>query len=97
MNRVAAPLLFASPEQINLVIPFSSAEAGTVTVEVLKNGQLVSTFEKLARFAHVGMFTRDSTGAGTLAALNQDLSVNSEANPASPGSVVAIFVAGTGA
>ncbi len=97
VNRVAAPLLFASPEQINFVIPFSSAEAGTVTVEVRKNGQLVSSFEKLARFAHVGMFTRDSTGAGTLAALNQDLSVNSEANPASPGSVVAIFVTGTGA
>jgi len=97
VNSVAAPLLFASPGQINFVTPFSTLETGTVAVEVRRDEVIVDQFHKLARFAHLGLFTSDSTGTGMLASLNQDLSLNSSTNPAQPGSVVALFVTGVGA
>jgi uncharacterized protein (TIGR03437 family) len=44
-----------------------------------------------------GIFTLDSSGTGTAAVLNQDGSVNSKTNPAAAGSVISLFVTGTGA
>ena len=97
VNGVAAPILYASPGQINLVAPFNTPEQGIVTVEVRRGGALVSSFEKRARFAHLGLFNLDGREGGVLAALNRNLSLNNAENPALPGSVVSIFATGVGA
>jgi uncharacterized protein (TIGR03437 family) len=43
-----------------------------------------------------GIFTKTQTGTGQAAALNQDGSPNSEANPAARGSTVSLFATGEG-
>jgi len=42
------------------------------------------------------IITTDGSGFGTAAAINQDGSVNSESNPAIPGSIVALYLTGLG-
>jgi len=43
-----------------------------------------------------GIFTKGSTGSGQGAIINQNGTVNSDANPASPGDIVLIFGTGEG-
>jgi uncharacterized protein (TIGR03437 family) len=92
-----APILYTDPGQINLVTPFGIPTAGTVPVEVRRNGSLISAFEKQVSDSHAALFTSDGSGFGLLAALNQDGSINSSLNPASLGSVVSVFGTGFGA
>ena len=92
-----APLLYAAPNQINLVVPFALAAGSTANFELRRSGSVVASFPTNVVSQHLGLFTLDSTGTGQLAALNQDGSVNSAANPAQPGTAVAIFATGLGA
>jgi uncharacterized protein (TIGR03437 family) len=43
------------------------------------------------------ILTQDPSGTGQAAAINQDGTVNSIANPAKPGSIVSLYVTGAGA
>jgi uncharacterized protein (TIGR03437 family) len=43
-----------------------------------------------------GIFTADSTGSGQAAVLNQDGSLNSASNPASPGTIITLYATGEG-
>ena len=90
-----APLLYVSNNQINMVAPFGIPTRGTVLIELRQNGTIVGTFDQTAWPEDPGLFTTNS--AGQLAALNQDGSVNSPNNPATKGSIVAIFATGLGA
>jgi len=94
MNGIPAPLLYVGPNQINLQVPFELAQYyGNVPVPLqvmLPSGTLAMQF---AQSQSVGLFM--SGGGPSAAALNQDGTVNSSANPAAPGSIVALF--GTGA
>jgi uncharacterized protein (TIGR03437 family) len=88
----AAPILYASSTQINTVVPFEvSAPASVVSI------QGVAAYE-LAVFPELpGLFTANGSGTGQLAALNQDGTVNSAANPAKAGSIVSVYLTGAGA
>ena len=44
-----------------------------------------------------GLFTANASGTGQIAALNQDYSVNSQARPAGPNTVVQLYATGGGA
>jgi uncharacterized protein (TIGR03437 family) len=44
-----------------------------------------------------GIFTVTGTGTGQAAAINQDGSINSASNPAPRGSIIAVYITGTGA
>jgi len=95
MNSTAAPLLYVGPNQINLQVPFeigqSQLYSPPIQVQViLPSGTLEMQF---AESQSLGLFT--SGGGPYAAALNQDGTVNSAANPAAPGSIVTLF--GTGA
>ena len=92
-----APILYAGPGQINLVVPFGIPTTGTVAVEIRRNNLVISAFEKPVSDGHAALFTSDGSGFGLLAALNQDGSINSSLSPASPGSVVSVFGTGFGA
>ena len=84
---VAAPVLYAGPNQINVQIPFE-AIAGRVDLSLPSEGITI----QLPITRSLGIFTTDGTHA---AAVNQDGTVNSAANPAAMGSVVTLY--GTGA
>ena len=92
VNGVRAPLLYASPGQINGQIPNSTA-VGTGTIVVTSSG--VSSAPVSLQVAAVApqIFIASAT---RILALNQDGSVNGTANPAPSGSIVTIFLTGQG-
>ena len=99
IGDLPAPILYADAGQINLVAPFAIPTSGTVPVEIRRNGSLIASFNQKVIEIHSGLFRNDGNGSvyGSLAALNQDGSVNGASNPASPGSVITVFGTGFGA
>lgn len=87
-----APLLWVQDTQINLAVPWSVA-GPTTEVCVTYNSVRSNCLSLPVAQAAPGVFTVDGTYA---AALNQDGSVNSAANPAPPDSIVAVFATGLG-
>ena len=87
IGGVAAPVLYAGPNQINVQIPFE-AIAGRVDLTLPSEGIAI----QLPITRSLGIFTTDGVHA---AAVNQDGTVNSAANPAAIGTVVTLY--GTGA
>jgi len=89
-NGVPAPLLYADSGQINLVIP-GLVEPDIIPVQlVTPAGTVDGPSISLAHIPVNGVFQNYQTGLA--AALNQDVSVNSPANPANAGTIVAVFV-----
>ena len=91
-----APLLYASLNQINLVVPFEVYGKKTARLEIIDQGQTIATLPLPVGPAAPAIFTQDTTGFGPGAILNQDSSLNSPSNPAVRGSVVAIYATGFG-
>ena len=91
-----APLLFVWWNQLNAVVPYNVAGKESVTIVVERDGETSAEFEMPVSDSHPGLFTRDSTGAGLGALLNQDGSINSPENPAPAGSIVSFYGTGEG-
>ena len=91
-----APVLFVSEHQLSAVAPLGLPNGPWVDVEVVRDG-LGSGFERLPIAAAAPrIFTRDASGRGLAATLNEDGSVNGPGNPAPAGSVIQIFAVGGG-
>lgn len=91
-NGVAAPLTYASRDQINAVVPFEMADWPATNVLVLKNGTPLAPIQMPIVAVNPAVFP-----VGTLLALvNQDGTLNSTANPAPRGSVVTLYLTGAG-
>ena len=95
-NGVAAPLLFASKEQINAIAPSGLAARASVDVQVEYKGLHSQVVTLPVLPSRPGVFSLDHTGTGQAAALNEDGTVNSSSNPASRGSIVTFYVTGAG-
>lgn len=91
-----APLIYVSNCQINAVVPFEVA-GSTVAVGIQSGGQAVGQIELPVVPAAPGVFTLNASGTGQAAILNQDGSINSASNPAARGSIVSVYMTGTGA
>ncbi len=95
-DGIAAPILYADRNQLNIVAPF--AISGNVTTQMaIVNGQkaLPPVTLEVAP-ANPGIFTVNSSGAGPASVLNENGSINSPSNPAARGSVIAIYATGAG-
>jgi uncharacterized protein (TIGR03437 family) len=92
---IPAPLLFASSSQINAIVPFGVSGPGT-QIQVVYHGQPTGSTTVPVQSASPALFALNATGGGPGAILNQDLSVNSETNPAPQGSVVVLYATGGG-
>ena len=95
IGGVVAPILFASSNQINTVVPFNLTGA-TAQIQVLYQGQSTASTTVPVQAVSPAIFSMNGTGGGQGAILNQDGSVNSQSNPASRGSVVSLFATGGG-
>jgi uncharacterized protein (TIGR03437 family) len=91
-----APLLYASPTQVNVIVPYEVAGKPVTTIQVINQGIQSAAWGVPVAPATPGIFTLDATGQGPAAVLNQDSSVNSPANPALRGSTIQIFATGGG-
>ncbi len=99
-----APLLFASSGQLVSVIPYTAGIPDLSTqpnvwagAQVVVNGFMSNQMYFQIGQAQPGIFTQNASGSGPAAALNQDYSVNSPANPAAKGSAVMVYATGLGA
>ena len=91
-----APLLYAAPNQINAIVPFEISGQDVTQLLITNNGQVVAGLPLPVSAAAPAIFTLDASGGGQGAILNQDLSLNSQVNPADRGSIVVIYATGAG-
>ncbi len=91
-----APILYASEGLINVVVPSAVVSNPFPLVQVERNGSIRSALIVGATATSPGLFTADSSGRGQIAALNENLSVNSAANPAAAGSIMVLYATGAG-
>jgi len=96
-DQTAAPLISAQAGEIWAVVPSGIAGRQNTGVTVEFNGGKSSALTVPVATAVPGVFTLDGSGAGQVAALNEDGTINSAQNPAAPGSVVAFWATGQGA
>jgi uncharacterized protein (TIGR03437 family) len=95
-----APIIAVARGLIAVQVPYETAPAGTVTIDVFQNGQSVGSIPMTVISYALSLFDtgdrNNSLGLPALAALNQDGTVNSVNNPAPAGSVVSVFGSGAG-
>lgn len=96
-NGIAAPLLYAGPTQINAVVPIEAANDELTTIEIVTATGTIMGPTLRVRPSDPQVFgTSPYSNFYYAAALNQDGTINSQANPAPNGSVVTIWAAGAG-
>lgn len=94
VDGVFAAMLYASDTQINFVVPWEISEGAQKRRVCVSRGGAEQCLYANATAVAPGIFTDAERRA---AALNQDGSINSAGNRAPRGSVVALFLTGTGA
>ena len=96
----AAPLIYTSAYQTNLIVPYEVAGQTSTVMQVVyaaASGTLRTASWVLPVAATApAIFTLDSTGTGQGAVVNQDGTINGPANPAARGSIVSIYATGEG-
>ena len=95
-SGVPSPILYAGPGQVNAIVPFGLDPGANATLEVRTPRGSLGTVSLPAATVSPALFTMTTTGSGPVAALNEDASVNSYANPASAGSTIMLFGTGFG-
>jgi uncharacterized protein (TIGR03437 family) len=96
-DGVPAPLLYASADQVNAVVPYSVAGRSATVLQVEYLGALSSPVTLPVAATTPGVFSISGSGQGPAAILNiPDETVNSALNPASRGNWVSIFATGAG-
>jgi uncharacterized protein (TIGR03437 family) len=93
-DGVAAPMLFASANQVSAVVPFGTAGRTNTTLQLEYNGIFSNRITLPMSASAPGVFTTYSFGQGNV--INQDLSPNNLLTPAPIGSVVTIYATGAG-
>ena len=96
VNGLAAPLFFASPGQINAMIPTELTGVNSATVEVTVDGQTSTPQTIFVDPVSPAIFTIPSGGDGPGAIIHADGSLVTGQNPAEPGEVIVIFCTGLG-
>jgi uncharacterized protein (TIGR03437 family) len=96
INGTAAPLLYARTDQVAAVVPYGVSSQKSLSLQVQYQGQGTATVQIPVAATAPGLFTVSGAGSGQGAILNQDTSLNSAANPALRGSIVALYGTGQG-
>ncbi len=86
-------LVYASPRQINLVMPRAPADPSVV---VTRNGVRSSPLSAQLSLYAPGLFTLEGTGRGPAAALHADGRLITAQDPARRGETIMLFVTGIG-
>jgi len=94
-NDIPAPLLYVQAQQINAIVPWELAGQPTAQVHVEYLGSATDTATIRLATSAPGIFLQNfDSQQGAI--LNDDGTVNSAANPAKTGSVIAIYGTGGG-
>jgi large repetitive protein len=96
INGIPCPLLYVSSTQINAIAPYALFNRTSAQVAVRFLGILSGEVPVNVSPSLPGVFSIPQNGAGAGVILNQDLSVNTAANPAARQTTIAIFAGGGG-
>ncbi len=96
INGTPAPIIYTSSEIVSAIVPYAVSGLSSTTVAVSYNGKVSAVSTLPVGLTAPGIFTADASGSGQAAALNQDGSLNSSANPATVGSTIVLYVTGEG-
>jgi uncharacterized protein (TIGR03437 family) len=95
-----APLLFLSPQQLNLITPLSLRGKSETEMQIETEGGWSQTIRLRVSSTAPGLFTLNASGQGPAAALNTEsdggFTVNGEANPITSGGVLVLYTTGLG-
>jgi uncharacterized protein (TIGR03437 family) len=94
-DGIPAPLLFASPGQVNAVVPFGIGSDST-QMQVQSQGQWSDPVSIPVAASAPGIFSADSSGTGQGLIFNADGSRNAANHPAAAGSVIVLYLTGVG-
>jgi uncharacterized protein (TIGR03437 family) len=98
MDGMDAPMFYASPQQINVQIPFELAGKSTASIQIFAAGAPGNVASVALSPAAPGIFTLTADGKGPGAILHtSDLSLVSPAKPAARNEGIAIYATGLGA
>ncbi len=95
-DGVAAPMIYATRNQLAAVAPYEIAGQTSTQVQVEYNGVLSLAVTLPVLPAVPAIITTNSQGTGQAVALNQDGTLNSASNPAARGTIVTIYATGEG-
>jgi uncharacterized protein (TIGR03437 family) len=95
-DGAASPLIYVSQNQIAAMVPYGVSGKITTQVQVVYAGVTSDTFQKAVSPTSPGIFSADASGKGQAAINNSDGSLNSSANPATPGSYITFYLTGEG-
>jgi len=90
------PLVYSLESQVAALAPFGLTPGATTTITVEYNGVASNSLTVPVVAAQPGIFTLSGSGTGVAAAVNQDGTINSQTNPAAPGSTLLLYLTGTG-
>jgi uncharacterized protein (TIGR03118 family) len=99
INGIPAPILYTSGSETSVQVPDSlipSPFEQSAFITVQTPGQNSQSFYVQLTSSAPGLFAANSSGAGQLAAMNQNGSVNSASNAATAGSTVTLYATGEG-
>jgi uncharacterized protein (TIGR03437 family) len=98
VGGVAAPLIYASPAQINFQVPEETPTGGLQEFQVVRasTGEVLASWLFRIDVASPGLFTASGDGTGQVLAANEDGSINNGAHPAKAGSYVSLYGTGAG-
>ena len=92
-NGIPAPLTYVQSKQINAVVPWGIAGRKTTEICVAYVGVFTNCIIAPVSEVSPGFLRMPS---GSIATLNEDSSINAPNNPAKYGSIVTLYVTGTG-
>ena len=96
INGIPAPIIYTSGAETSVQVPNNLFFSNNASFVVQTPGQTSQAFLVPVAPAAPGLFTSNSSGAGQLAALNQDGTVNSATNAAAGGTTITLYATGEG-
>jgi uncharacterized protein (TIGR03437 family) len=92
-DGVLAPVIMAQKNQLNVQVPYEIADKGVTAMQITGTAGTSQVLSLPVVASEPGILTVDGTYA---AAINQDGSINTSDNPVTLGSIITLFVTGSG-
>jgi uncharacterized protein (TIGR03437 family) len=95
-NGIAAPMIYASGSQAAVIVPYEIAGASAAQVVVTSQSGVSAAYSVPVAASAPSFFSLSGSGAGQIAAVNQNGVVNNAANPVVVGGYVSLYATGEG-
>ena len=96
-NGIAAPIIYASSGVTAAIVPYRLFGASKADVTVTFQGRTTRVTTVPVAAAAPAFFTRNASGSGQAAALNENGTLNLAATPAAIGAIITFYATGEGA